>query len=259
MVKLKQKLNNSEVSFGTWIQIGHPAIASILSDCGFDWICIDMEHGSINLDTLSSMVDIIRSKGCNPLVRLSTCTDPIAARISLDAGAVGLILPNVVNSLWFETNYTHCNYPPKGSRGIGYCAANGYGSKFNSYLTSFNDEIVLIPQIESKIAIDHLDDFFTESAKHIDATFVGPLDLSGSYGQCGNLSHPDVAEALNKYNTSCEKHHIAKGMHIVHPDANQIEKAINENYKLIALGLDASFIWSNALSLVKTINAILLR
>lgn len=237
--KFKQKLRNKELTFGAWIQIGHPAIAEIFANAGYDWICVDLEHGAIDLETMTNIFRTVDAMDVTPVVRVPK-NDEVWIRRSLDAGAKGLIIPMINSAEEAALAIKAAKYPPQGERGYGYCRANDHGRKFQEYIQSANDEIVLIMQIEHKKSIENLEDIL--QLEGVEGVFIGPMDLSGSYGKSGDLTCPEMVKALDKYLKCCSKHSKSAGMHIVRPHEENIADAIQQGYSLIALGVDNSLL-----------------
>jgi len=237
--KLRRALLNRELSLGTWQQLGHPGITEIFANAGFDWICVDLEHGAIDFETMTNIFRTIDAYDCVPVARLPL-NDPIWIHRILDAGARGLIIPMVKNAKEAEAAVREAKFPPRGTRGYGYCRANRHGANFEAYCAEANDEIAMIMQIEHKDAITHLDAILEVDGA--DGLFIGPLDLSGSLGITGQMDHPDMVAALEKYTSACKAHGASAGMHIVLPNDRNIREAIDAGYTLIALGVDNSLL-----------------
>jgi len=240
---LKMMLRNNQVALGGWVQIGHPATAEIMAQAGMDWICVDLEHGAIDLETLANIFRTIDAFDCTPVARLPL-NDPIWIHRTLDAGARGLIIPMVNTAAEAEAAVREAKYPPRGVRGFGYSRANLHGMDFDSYINRSNDELTLVMQIEHKDAIDNLDAIL--EVPDVDGLFIGPLDLSGSMGLTGQMDHPQVVESLDRYRRACSAQNKPAGMHIVRPNENNVRSIIDEGYTLIALGLDNVFIAEGA-------------
>lgn len=237
--KLRQALLDRKLSLGAWMQIGHPACAEIFARAGFDWVCVDLEHGAIDLETMANIFRTIDGFDCVPVARLPL-NDPVWIHRTLDAGARGMIIPMVKTAAEAEAAIRESKYPPRGVRGYGYSRANMHGMDFAEYIASANDEIAMIMQIEHKDAIANIDAIL--EVPGVDGVFIGPLDLSGSMGITGQLDHPQMIAALDKYRAACKSHKMAAGTHIVRPNEQNIRKAIDEGYTLIALGLDNVFL-----------------
>lgn len=233
--KLRAALLERKLSLGGWLQIGHPACAEIFARAGYDWVCVDLEHGVIDLETMTNIFRTLDAYDCVPVARLPI-NDPVWIHRSLDAGAQGLIIPMVKSAEEAESAVREAKYPPRGVRGFGYSRANRHGVDFEPYIAAANEEIAMIIQIEHKDAIANLEAI--TGVEGVDGFFIGPLDLSGSMGITGQLGHPEMTAALEKYLRVCGERHLAAGMHIVRPNSDNISKAISEGYTLIALGLD---------------------
>ena len=245
---LRGALLERRLTLGAWLQIGHPACAEIHARAGFDWICVDLEHGAIGIESMTDMFRTIDGFDCTPVARLPL-NDPIWIHRTLDAGARGLIIPMVKTAEEADRAVREAKYPPRGTRGFGYSRANMHGTDFADYIARANDEIAMIMQIEHKDAIANIDAIL--EVPGVDGVFIGPLDLSGSMGITGQLKHPDMLAALDAYLRACRRHGKAAGMHIVRPNPDNIREAIAQGYSLIALGLDVVFMAEGAQAAVR--------
>jgi 2-dehydro-3-deoxyglucarate aldolase len=242
MNKLKYALTNNEITLGTWIQIPHPAIVEIIaSNCSgrLDWICIDMEHGSIDIESMTRLIRTIEKFGLIPVVRIPQ-NDYIWIHRVLDAGAKGLIVPMVNSQEEARVAVQEAKYPPDGRRSYGYSRANNYGSDFDNYIKEANSEISVIVQIEHVEAIVHLDEIL--NVKGIDATFIGPLDLKGSMWGSDEPSKKQIEDKLKYYLAYSEAKKVTTGYHIVRPTKELIGETEDRGYKMIAVGLDTVFL-----------------
>jgi len=215
MNKLKKALKNNKITLGTWIQIPHPSIVEIISNnCNkkLDWMCIDMEHGTIDIESMAILISAIEKYDIIPVVRIPK-NDYIWIHRSLDAGAKGLIIPMVKTAQEARDVVGEAFYPPVGKRSFGYSRANNYGSDFDDYIKTANDDISIIIQIEHIDAINELDSILDVDG--IDATFIGPYDLSGSLGVPGDFDNSEYQKALSVYINKSYKHNIPLGIHVV--------------------------------------------
>ena len=236
---LRKALLDRTPAFGAWMQIGHPAPAEIFGRLGFDWICVDLEHGAVDVETLTNVFRTIDAYGSAPVARLPYA-DTIWIKRALDAGARGLIVPMVNSEDIARNAIRQAKYPPLGERGYGYSRANLHGIDFSEYIRTANEEIALVMQIEHRDGIDEIDAIL--DVPGVDGAFIGPLDLSGSYGMTGQLDCPEMVDALSRFRQACSARRKAAGMHIVHPAAENIAAAVSDGYSLIALGLDNVFL-----------------
>jgi len=250
--KLRRALLDRSLSLGTWIQIGHPASAEILARAGFDWVCVDLEHGGIDPETMTNIFRTLDGFDCVPVARLPL-NDPIWIHRTLDAGARALIIPMVKTAAEADAAVREAKYPPRGVRGFGYSRANMHGRDFDDYIASANDEIAMVMQIEHKDAIGNLDAILEVDG--VDGLFIGPLDLSGSMGLTGQMTHPDVVAALDTYRDACARHNTTAGMHVVRPTPQNVQDAMAKGYTLIALGVDTVFLDGGATDALRAARA----
>src|SRR3989304_8512061 len=156
-MKLKEKLQNGEVSIGSWITIGNPSIAEIMAKSGFDWLTVDMEHSAITLDLAQQLIQVIELCGVAPLVRVGENNATMIKRV-MDAGSHGVIVP-MVNSKDDAINAVNAvKYPPTGKRGVGLARAQGYGVAFDKYKEWVDRDSIVIVQIEHIKAVENLEE-----------------------------------------------------------------------------------------------------
>ena len=115
---LKNKLTNNQLSIGSWVTIAHPNIIEIMATAGFEWLCIDMEHTTIDLSMAQVLITTIHAKGMKALVRVSKNEEVIIKKV-MDAGADGVIVPMVKSKEDAMQAVDYVKYPPFGKRGVG--------------------------------------------------------------------------------------------------------------------------------------------
>jgi 2-keto-3-deoxy-L-rhamnonate aldolase RhmA len=241
--KLRDALLGNRPTAGAWIQIGHPAAAEVLAGAGFDWVCVDMEHGAIDLETAAGLFRTLAAFDTVAVGRLPA-NDPVWIHRVLDAGAQGLVVPMVNTAEEAQRAVREAKYPPEGVRGFGYSRANAYGADFTRYVRDANENVPVIVQIEHERAVANLEAI--AAVRGVDGLFIGPYDLSGSMGLTGQFEHPRVRAALERFLSVCRGAGKAAGMHLVHPDEDAIRKCLAEGYTLVALGTDAVFLHETA-------------
>jgi 2-keto-3-deoxy-L-rhamnonate aldolase RhmA len=191
---LKDLLKKGEKTTGAWVQIGSSITAEILGSAGFDWLIMDLEHGSGDIPTLINQIQATRLVDSVPLVRAPWNDFVIIKRI-LDAGAYGVIVPNVETKEEAQNMVKACKYPPEGIRGVSANArAAGFGCKPDRYFSTANDELLIIAQIETQKGVNNLDKILEVGG--LDGIFIGPSDLAASMGYIGNPGHSAVQEAI---------------------------------------------------------------
>jgi 2-dehydro-3-deoxyglucarate aldolase len=243
MINLKKKLSNNELTIGSWITIGHPAIAEILANAGFEWLVIDIEHTTIDLSMVQVLITAIQSKGLAALVRVSKNEEVVIKRV-LDAGADGIIVPMVCSATEARQAVDYAKYPPTGKRGVGLARAQKYLTNIDPYKEWVEQNLVIIAQIERIDGINNLQEII--SVDGIDGTIIGPYDLSGSLGIPGHFEDTVVVDALNKYKDISQIHNFSMGFHVVDTNPSKVQKKIDEGYRFIAYGTDFLFMENGA-------------
>ena len=221
---------------GSWIQIPDPAVAEIMAELGYDWVAVDAEHTDTGLDTLSNIFRGMKNTGTAPLVRVAS-NDMMDIRRSLDIGAEGVIVPLINTAEEARLAVSYAKYPPDGVRGFAFCRTNGWGARFDEYAKNANETVSVIAMVESRQAVENINEILDVDG--IDGVFIGPYDMSGSFGILGQLQHPILEKSCDKVLATCKKHGKAAGLHIVKPDPAAIRANIDKGFTFIALGIDA--------------------
>jgi 2-dehydro-3-deoxyglucarate aldolase len=241
---IRKKLSEGKATIGSWMQIPSTSVAEVMGDAGYDWIAIDLEHGSMSTSQLPDLFRAIEIGGTLPLVRLAhgSLKD---AKDALDAGAGGIIIPMIESPKQLQEMVQYSCWPPVGIRGVGFSRANLYGKYFDDYKVEATKPII-IAQIEHIRAVDTIEDILAVDG--LDAIIIGPYDLSASMGITGEFTNPEFLKALSNINKSCKKHNKPAGMHIVSPDPVELDLKIKEGYQFIAYSIDSVFLNKSVLN-----------
>ena len=240
--KIRERLQRKDCSTGSWLQIPSSATAEIMAASGYDWLAVDLEHGSISISQLPDLFRSIELYDCLPFVRVASQSfDQLQS--ALDAGAAGLIIPNIKSVEEVIEIHSKCNWPPKGNRGVGFSRANMYGEKFELF-KSFNQNIFLIGMIENKQAIEELPKIL--SKRLLDGILIGPYDLSASLGVTGETKNVSVERAVNRIKEICNEYNTPCGFHIVENKKEELTMKIREGFLLNAYSIDAIFLAKSA-------------
>lgn len=208
----------------------------MMARAGFDWLAIDMEHTGLSAGDLVDLIRVVDMAGVAPLVRVGE-NHPLLIKRALDAGAQGVIVPMVGSRAEAEAAVSCASYPPRGVRGVGLYRAQEYGLDFPGYRDWINDNTLVAVQIEHKDAIDELPDLLDVDG--VDAFFIGPYDLSGSFGRPGEFDNSDVAGALQRISDIVKSGvRPASGTHVVDPDPAKLKAAIAEGHRFVAFSSD---------------------
>jgi len=233
--KIRNNLNSGETSIGTWQQIPHPSISEILGSNGFDWVAVDMEHGSVGVHQLPDLFRAIELGGSLPLARVAMAKEK-DCRQALDAGAGGVIIPMIESADQLDSLVKVSCWPPSGNRGVGFSRANLFGKNFDQYKSEAQAPLI-IAQIENITAVDNLDTIL--KVEGLDAIIIGPYDLSASLGLTGDFNNSNFKRTIKKIIVTCKDRKIPAGYHIVNQNTNTLNEKINEGYQFIAFSMDS--------------------
>jgi 2-dehydro-3-deoxyglucarate aldolase len=240
---IRKALRSNQISIGSWMQIPHASIAEIMGQAGYDWVAVDMEHGSISVSQLPDLFRALELGETLPLVRLAQ-GQAKDCKQAFDAGAGGVIVPNVETAAQLKAIRNACCWPPAGGRGVGFSRANLFGKNFKSYSHEAQSPF-LVAMIESSKAVESLDEIL--AVKGLDAILVGPYDLSASLGVIGQFDSPIFLDYMDRIRSLCLKGGIPCGLHIVMPDIDALQDGIKNGYRFFAYSIDAVFINSSCL------------
>lgn len=233
--KLRATLAAGGRSVGTWMQIPHPSIAEILGNSGFDWVSVDMEHGSISHHQLPDLFRAIELGDTLPLVRLAD-HDPKCCKQALDAGAAGVIVPMIESARQLRQIIKASCWPPSGNRGVGFSRANLFGDKFDQYAIEAQGPLC-VAMIEHVRGVENIREIC--AVRGLDAVLIGPYDLSASLGLTGQFAHPIFREAISTIIEKSKSMEIATGVHIIDPKKDELEDCFAQGHRFVAYSIDA--------------------
>ncbi len=245
--QVKAKLARGTATVGTWTMIGHPAVAEILGEAGFDWVVLDVEHGMMDWPRVLAQIQAVQGQGCAAICRVPV-NAPEHFKWALDLGAEGVMVPLVQNADEARQAVAAARYPPDGSRGVGVCRAHGYGARFQSYVDTANDEVLVILQIEHIDAVHDIEAIC--AVPGVDVVFIGPYDLSGSLGVMGQIHHPDVEQAVVHVFEVAQAAGVAPGLLIAEPQPGELAARLAEGFRFVAVGLDTLMLVRGAQHLI---------
>ncbi|MFO1320095.1 MAG: aldolase/citrate lyase family protein [Burkholderiales bacterium] len=193
-----------------WLGIPSSITAENMAQCGWDSLVVDLQHGHIDFQVAVGMLQAISTTATTPLARVPWCEPGIIMKL-LDAGAYGIICPMINTRADCEAFVGACRYAPKGYRSFGPVRATWYGGA--DYFKHANDTIVTMAMIETKQAMDNLDDIL--SVPGLDGLYIGPNDLAITLGcaPSGTPTDPIVLDAIRTILAGAKKHGIRAGLH----------------------------------------------
>ena len=221
---------------GGWLGIGNAYTAETMARLGFDWLCVDMQHGMLSYHDLVYMLPAISTGDATPLVRVPW-NEPYEIMKALDAGAYGVIVPMVNNREEAARAVAACRYPPEGMRSFGPVRAALYGGR--GYVGEANGQIACIAMVETAEGIGNLEQI--AATPGLDALYIGPADLAFALGLTpGQDEHPKHVGAVADILGACRKHGIAAGIHA--GNLTRTQRYLEQGFNLVALGTDGGFL-----------------
>jgi 2-dehydro-3-deoxyglucarate aldolase len=246
---LKTRLKARETLCGTILSLNSAEVADLLAGIGFDWLFVDAEHGALEPHDVLLLLHAIADR-TPALVRIPS-TDEAWVKRALDAGADGIIVPQVGTAEQAERIARWAHYPPQGSRGLGTARTNRYGFDLAESLRIAGDRVTVVVQAETAAAVQNIDAI--ARVPGIDAVFVGPYDLSASLGHPGEVDHPAVRAAIQRIASACGEAGLPVGIFAMDP--NGLAGWAAQGFTLLAAGVDAGFLGSGAGRALKELRA----
>src|SRR5471030_200631 len=147
-----------------WLAIPSGFSAEVIAQCGFDAVTVDMQHGVQDYQSMVQCFQAMHAHPVTPLVRVPWNEPGIVGKV-LDAGAWGVICPMINSAEEARALVSYRLYPPKGKRSNGPVRAGQYGVA-TPYVSFANDEVLVIPMIETREAVDNIDAILDRSEEH---------------------------------------------------------------------------------------------
>ena len=242
----KQAIAKGELQIGLWCSLCSPITTEIVSHSGFDWLLLDTEHSPNEVPDVLVQLQAMQAGTASAIVR-PAWNDIVLIKRFLDVGAQSLLIPFVQTPEEARRAVEATRYPPGGIRGItGSGRASRYG-RVKDYLKNASREICLLVQVETKNALDQIEAI--ASVDGIDGVFIGPNDLSASFGHIGNWGHPEVQGALEDAVRRLKK--IGKPAGILTPNEEEAKRFIAWGYTFVAVGADLGLLARGADALSK--------
>jgi 4-hydroxy-2-oxoheptanedioate aldolase len=244
---LRLRWADQKPALGGWLQMPGSFSAEIMASTGFDWVCVDLQHGIIDYTTMVPMLQAISTTPTVPLVRVPWNETGIIGKV-LDAGARGVIVPMVNSGADAKAAVAACRYAPRGHRSYGPTRAAFYAGF--DYYQHANDDVICIVMVETSQALAHLDDIV--SVDGVDAVFVGPADLSITLGlqpRADNLDEVFVA-ALDRILDGCKRHGVVPG---IAGNAKTAPRRIEQGFLLVEIASDAALLGIGATRALRSV------
>ena len=241
----KEKIFKNELCLGVGLRQSRTVdIGKIMATSGYDWLFIDMEHNSMDIDIASQISVAAQDAGITPIVRVPDFAHHHATRV-LDCGAMGVVFPHVDNADIAKKLVSYCLYPPKGHRSMtGVLPQLDFKQQPIADVASIiNKNMLIVIMLESPEAIDNVDSI--AAVDGVDVILIGTNDLCMEMGIPGDYSNPKVKDAYIKVIEACKKYEKTPGMGGVYNE-ELMSEYIKMGMRFILSGSDLSFMMQSA-------------
>lgn len=252
--KLKNKIKNKELFFGSSVNLTDPMVMDIFCEVGFEFVWIEMEHSTIDKNIVQTLIMIAKGTSTPTFVRVPD-NNPATVKPILEMGVAGIIFPLIKKVEDAELAVKSCKYPPYGIRGFGPRRSMRYGliDKFE-YIKNADSSIWVMLMIEHVDAVNNLDEIL--KIPEIDSLVIGPHDLSGSIGILGHVEDEKVIDLAKKVIKKAKSANIPVGVSIPY-NIDDVKKWIDRGIDFIELSGDLNFLTSSAINCMNSVNNLL--
>src|SRR5882757_4934228 len=241
----REKLEKDQLSLGVGVRMTRSVeIAAAMASAGFDWLFLDMEHGTMSLDACAQIAAAALDAGITPIARVPNGQYSIATR-ALDNGALGIVLPHVDSAAEAREVVDRLKYPPVGHRSMGGIGPH-YGLRSASSgdaAKALNAANLTIVMLETPTAIKNAEEI--AAVPGVDVLLIGSNDLCAEMGIPGDFANDRLAEAYRAAIAACQKHGKFPGMAGIYNEAI-MPRYVEMGARFILSGQDAQFLMAGA-------------
>ena len=191
----RRRLKKGDLLMGAGIWMTDPQSSEALAD-SVDFLWYDQEHSAMSPEALRAHMMVARNRRRPAIVRIAEVGTPFVKPV-LDAGADGVVAPQVRTAEEVRRLVDDCRYPPQGRRGFGPLVPSNYGRDLGPrFASDSNTNILAAVMVENAEAIENIDEIV--AVPGLDSIVLGPGDLSASMGVMGEWDHPTVVTAMEE-------------------------------------------------------------
>ena len=200
---LKAKVRQKQMTLGSLMTLDFwPGYLEIFKSEGMDFVVLDMEHSSASLRQAEELCRTARLLELPLLIRPEFALYHLMRKY-LDMGPAGFMVPWIERQEQIDALRDAVFLPPKGRRGPGGPSTFANRSLDREGWDEIESALFLMPQFESPAGIRNLESLV--SHEWIDATMLGPYDLSVNLGRCAQTDHPEVVAAIDQVRLESDK------------------------------------------------------
>ena len=249
---LKSRLAAGKACLNGWLVIPSGFSAEVMAKAGWHSVTVDLQHGVQDYLTMVQCFQAMGAYPVTPMVRVPW-NEPGLVGKALDAGAWGIICPMVNNAEETRALVAACLYPPAGHRSNGPVRAGGYGEGGVLYQSFANDELLIFPMIETKQAVDNLEEIL--DVPGISGVYVGPSDMGLSFGLSPTLDREEdsILDIYGRIIRETKKRGLVAGLHNGSPA--YAARMIALGFRIVTITSDATLLGRIAYETVRQIQA----
>ncbi len=256
--EFKKQLRAGTPKLGLFLNSHSPTVAEQLAHSGYDWLLVDMQHGPMNYEKLSTMLGGIANGGAKSLVRVAGYQDRQGIQQSLDTGADGVLVPYINTAEEAIQAISCCKYPTAGTRSVYFPQRSMNKDGLLGYAGAANDNTIVALQVETADCIKNIDEI--AAVPGLDLLFLGQNDLCMSMGLFEKYKFPDMytspelLDATNKLIAAAKKNNVILGLFLF--GTSRVGEFLDKGFPLISLGNDLHHILTQATAYVKDVEGI---
>lgn len=239
---LKDQFSAGDPPAGSWVSLASPAAAELVAGLGFEFVVVDTEHTPLSTETVADLARAVDAAGDTSLVVRVADNDPVLVKRVLDVGADGVMAPQVNTVAEAEALVEAVRYPPGGVRGVAGSRASDYGRTLGEYYGRANDDVVVLPQVETDRAVQNARD--VAAVDGVDALFLGPADLSADLDCFGDYDDPAHVEAVDRLLAAGADAEVPVGTLAVADE--EIDMWHGRGFEFLVVGTDVGYLTSGA-------------
>jgi 4-hydroxy-2-oxoheptanedioate aldolase len=233
--RTKAHLGEDKAVYGMIHSLAHPQVAEMIGLAGYDFVCIDGEHGPGGLHDHLACLQAVAATQATAILRVAS-NDPVALKRALDLGIEGVLIPDISTAEEARAAVAACLYPPRGMRGFSAATARAsdYCLNVKQYLADDGAELLLCLMIESAKGVENVGEI--AAVEGVDVIQLGPFDLTYDLGIPGQFEHPRFLEAMAKVEASVKA--AGKILGGVPLPGLPLQTILDRGYRFITIGAD---------------------
>jgi 4-hydroxy-2-oxoheptanedioate aldolase len=252
VTSIRERLDAGGVTFGAWCGLSSTFTTELVARAGFDWICIDTQHGLIGFQELAGMLQVSTAVGTPALVRVAS-HEASELMHALDAGAEGVVVPMVDTAEQARALVDACRYPPAGHRSWG-PIRGAFGNRMPG-IEAANRTTIVVLMIETVAGVENVGEI--AAVPGVDALLVGPSDIAVVHGLAADpdVRTPEHARLVRRVVDAARSHGIVSGL--VCGSMDTAHRWAEEGMRLLNVGSELSWMASGARSQVEEAHRLL--